>query len=519
VVITFRRILIFFLIFFACLRSVEASSVHLYLHTKPLTLDPRRTGERRTQLILRELFEGLTRIDKEGKPSLALARSFDISPESLQYTFTLRESYWSNGLPLTAHDFEWTWKSILDPEFASPVAHFLFFIKNGLKAHLGQCSLDQVGVKALDAHTLLITLEHSSSSVFELLSNPVFSPVCSAIAKKDPHWHEKTPSQYISNGPFILKEYDIQSRITLEKNPSYWDINCKRIDTINFSIIEDAATAFALFQKGELDWYGDPCGIIPIECAQQLSPQLVTHSAGGLYLLVCSSQNPLLNPKVRQAIASAINRKQLCRFINGGETPALSLLPNLSSELSFSDNSPLKAKQLLDEGCAEMNITKDQFPPLVISHWAESTSRIIAQLLQAQLRASLGIDVQLAGYDWSSYVKKLYSGDFDLITAAHNPTTQDPLSQIEYIHTFFWKDDQFKILIDKAKRCSSRSTPYIQQAEQLLSKHLPIIPLYSLRFKYAKAKGLQGEALSPIGAIELKEVEWLPSTIAYTKEN
>ena len=488
------RIALFLLFFSSFLGATEPPPARLYLQTKPVTLDPRRTNERRTQIILRELFEGLTRIDKSGHPSLALAHSVDTSSDGLQYIFHLRKSSWSNGSDVTAHDFERSWKATIDPSFASPVAHFLFIIKNGQKAHKKECSLDDVAIHATDDYTLLVGLERPFPAFFELLASPIFSPVYSGRTSQ---------GKLISNGPFTLKEYNLQSDVVLEKNPAYWDKDSVLIQQLHFSIIEDPATAFALFQKGELDWYGDPLGIIPVDSISQLSSKLTQRSVGGMYWLACSRKMAHLTLETRKEISAAIDRSQLCRFLNGEERPAFSIMPDILQEPSashFDSTTPSTATKR----CAEIKTSS----PLILSHWAESTSKAIAQLLQAQLQRSLGITVELAGYDWSSYIKKLYSGDFDLITMAHNPTIQDPLFHLEYINRFFWKEARFSQLIESAKHSTNTKENLIRQAEQLTQEYLPIIPLYSLCFKYAKNTRLQGEVISPIGTIELKWLEW-----------
>ena len=479
---TFRLFILLLLVSISHLYSVD--SLRLYLQTKPHSLDPRQTNERRTQIILRELFEGLTRMDKEGKPSLALAKEVDVSSDGLQYTFHLRKSCWSNGKEVTAYDFERTWKSILDPNLASPAAHFLFIIKNAQKAHQGECPLDEVAIQAKEAYTLFVTLENPSPFFLELLSNPVFSPL-----------YPKSQDPLVSNGPFILKEHNFQSHVILERNPLYWGDRAL-VERIHFSIVEDPGTAFFLFQKGELDWYGDPFGIIPIDILSKLLSRLQMRTLSGLYWLVCSQDEDRITPKIRKAITSAVNRDELCRFLNAGEKPCFSIVPDIFH---------LSSKKHIDENVpSDLKID----PPLIISHWAERSSKTIAQLLQSQLQASLGIKVELAGYDWHTYLKKLYHGDFDLITAAHNPTTQDPIFYFEYINEFFWKEPRFAQLIEKAKSSTASRGVYLQEAEQALQENLPIIPLYSLCFKYAKTAGLQGEVISPVGTIELKWVEW-----------
>ena len=181
------------------------TTARLYVSTDPVSLDPRVGGDRKSQLLIRELFEGLTRVGPTGAIELALASSYTVSPDGLIYTFTLRPSCWSNGAHVTAHDFVYAWKSVLNPTFQTSFAYGFFAIKNAKSARFGKASLEEVGIRALDEETLEVTLEHPAPYFLELTSNPLYSPLYKPAVEKDEHWAAKVGNEYVCNGPFILE--------------------------------------------------------------------------------------------------------------------------------------------------------------------------------------------------------------------------------------------------------------------------------------------------------------------------
>ena len=460
--------------------SSTESRVNLYLHTELSSLDPYTSTDRRTQTVLRQLFEGLFRIGKDGQIEPGVAKSVHFSSSTCSYTFSLKQSSWSNGDRVTAHDFVRGWKKAIDPSAANACAHLFFPIKNAQKAQQGLCSIEELGVCALDDQTFSVTLERPCPYFLELLSLPAFSP-------NPPASH----NQYlIGNGPFTLKERKLGSHLLLQKNPLHEQAALIKIDEICFSIIEHPNTAYLLFSEGKLDWYGDPLGIIPLELIRSL-PNLFNKSVGALYFLSCNTHIPPLDrPQMRAALSDAVHREELCHFLNGGELPTKHLLANTS----YAPNTKPAPPRRLPAS-------------LTLSHWAEPASRVIAQLLQKQIYSTLGIRITLREYDWATYLQKLHNKDFELITATRYPIISDPQPQLEYLASS-WNNTYFSQLLYQANLTPTKRTALLAEAAQLADKELPIIPLYRLAFKYAKAPGLQGEVISPTGAVDLRWLEW-----------
>lgn len=500
--------------------DTPCTEARLYLQGEPLSLDPRIGYDRRTQQVLREMYEGLTRIGPDGQPQLALAKKVETSEDGRVYRFTLHPSLWSNGLEVTADDFVFAWKSSLDPNDSNARSDSLFAILNAKRARSGECSLDEVGIRALNKHTLEVTLEHPIPYFLELLANPVFSPLCRTVVEKDPRF--ASAQQYVSNGPFLLKERRLQSHIILEKNPRYWNPDGARLDRITFSIIEDPQTAYNMFLAHVVDWYGEPCGTICPEMIAHLYKEglLTCRDAGASHQLLVQTRAPhLRSVPIRRALAYAIDRKSICEnILQGGEKPAFSLSPQSLSFLKqpfFEDNQPKTAQRLFAEGLHELGFTEETYPPIVLSFWADPAIKSMMEAIQAQLIETLHIKVELDPLDRGSYLKKVYAGDYQIMNLALNVWTHDPSSNLDIfkfkktpLNGTGWSDPEYTRLLDLAaeSRDPQQRNEYFQRAEECIMRQLPVIPVCYQTFKYMKSSRVTGEAVSPVGIVELK---WL----------
>jgi hypothetical protein len=180
--------------------------LRMNLKSEPLSIDPRKPNDTISATFLLMCFDGLTRIGLDGLPHLSIAENIDISSDQKKYHIRLKETTWSDGHPLTAYDFEKTWKTMLDPSFPCEGASDLFILKNARAAKMKKCSVDEVGVQALDAHTLFIELDHPVPYFLSILSTHCFYAAPSHIISTYPNWADKYNAHYISNGPFLLKE-------------------------------------------------------------------------------------------------------------------------------------------------------------------------------------------------------------------------------------------------------------------------------------------------------------------------
>ena len=506
-----------------------AKQVNLYLQADIVSTDPRIGYDRRAIQVNRELFEGLVRIGENGLPELGLASSYTVSEDGKVYTFHLLPAKWSNGMPVTASDFVYAWRSMLDNSLSTPAAYVLFILKNAHKANLGQCPIEEVGVRAINPSTLEVTLEHAAPYFFEFLALPLFSPVCQAAVEKNPNWAGSVFPDYVCNGPFILKDRKLKSHLTLEKNPLYVGAKPAKSDRLNFFIIEDPQTAYNMFQEGSLDWHGDTCGNMSLETVYELDRKgaLAKQFSGGAQWLLCNVTEPhLASAKIRKAIACSIDRQEICdRLLQGGEAPSYSLVLRSMSQLKEKpfDYNPILARQLFDEGMKELGYTRETFPTITLTHLSEPTTKAFVETEQQQIQNTLGIKVELVPVDWGTYIKLVSSSDSSQSTSLYQLMSvnwftyfQDPIYNLGHakyrgqgVNIMGWENPQYIALLDLADNTvdPQMRSFYLQQAEQLLMDELPIIPVFYHTFKYVKAPRLTGEAISGAGQVELRWLE------------
>jgi oligopeptide transport system substrate-binding protein len=501
----------------------RTNRLRFVLSSEPLSLDPRIGGRTTSQLILFQLFEGLTRYDPSGHPQPAVAEAVDISDDRTTYTFHLRPTKWSNGEELTAMDFEYAWKCIISPSFGSEFADVFFVIRNAQKAFKNECSIDDVGIRCLDTHTLQVALEHPAPYFLDWTSNPLFSPVYRPIAQTTPQWARDVSPTFVCNGPYSIEEHRHGSHMVLKKNPLYWNAkDCAKTGTIKFLIVEDPITAYNMFRAGDIDWFGAPFSTFtPPEVLKKLEEEGLLRSqitATTQRLDCCVSKPHLASSKIRRALACAINRKDLVSFfLIGGDEPATSLVAKSLSLLpapQFDDGNVEMARQLFEGGCAELGYTKETYPPLRIM--VKPRSRVLAEILAERLHAVLGIKVRVEVCELQIFRQRMASLDVDLAINGWLTSVPDPtydLGLFKYKETLLaptdWESPEYQRLLDAADATPNEEerTELLRQAEILLLQEMPAIPLIHEAYKYAKSPQIIGEHLLPIGHLELKRLE------------
>lgn len=500
-----------------------SKEIRFVLRAEPLTLDPRLGGTTISQLMIFQLFEGLTRYDPSGDPQLAIAEAIDISDDLTTYTFHLRPSKWSNGEELTAMDFEYAWKSILCSSFGSQYADSFFVIRNAKKAFKNECSIDDVGIRCLDTQTLQVTLEHPTPYFLEWTSNPLYAPVYQPIARTTDHWARDVFPTYVSNGPYSIEEHRYGSHIVFKKNPLYWNAkDCAKADCLRFLIVEDPVTAYNMFKAGDIDWYGAPFSVFtPPEVLTKLKDEGLLRSqtmATTLRIDCCVSKPHLASPKIRRALACAINRKDLVsNFLIGGDVPATSLVSESLSLLpapQFDDGNDEMAKRLFEEGCAELGYTLNTYPGLVLT--VKPRTKALAEIIADRIHRVLGIDVRAEVCELQIFRQKVASLDVELAIDSLSSSIRDQtydLGWFKYkearLTSTNWESFEFQRLLDMADATQDvkNRTELLRQAEIVLLQEMPAIPLIYEADKYAKSAHIVGEHFLPVGLPELKRFE------------
>jgi len=457
---------------------------------EPQTLDPAIiTGQLEGRLAL-ALFEGLTTRNAKGDIIPGMAESWTISPDGLVYTFKIRaDAKWSNGEPLTANDFLSSWERTLNPTTASQYAYQLYYLVNGEAYGTGKLKdFSQVGVKAPDAHTLVVTLTHPTAFFLELTSFQTLCPVyLPGIAKYGSNWMK--PPNLVSDGPYCLKVWRLNDYILLEANPYYWrKVGFQRIKVLP---TRNATTCLNLFSSGKLDLILDK-NSVPASLVDKLREKPYFHAnpfGGTAFVRYNVKRKPFDDLRVRKALALAIDKEDIVRKITrAGEPVAATLVPPGNADYIPPQGqayNPDEARRLL----AEAGYPGGKgFPAVQMLYAKRSTPEQVAVELQALWQRELGItSITLRGQEWKVYLNTQSLIDFDFCLSAWVGDYDDPQTFLDMFVTdggnnlTGWSNPTYDHLLDQSETIPdiAQRMKVLQDMENILvNQDMPIVPLY-----------------------------------------
>lgn len=294
------------------------------------TLDTTQTMDKNTFTIVQHLFEGLYRFDDDSTPIPGLAEKVDISEDGLTYKFTLKDDIkWSNGEPITAQDFLYSWKKLVTPETIGPNAYLLDNVKNSKAIRNGEKPVAEIGLAAPSDKEFEVTLEQAQPSFLTVASIGWLAPQNQAYVEKQGKDYATDSDHLIYSGPFSLTDWDASSETwTLKKNPEYYDADNVKLTEVKVNTIKDENTGINLYQSNELDLVR-----ISGQYVQQYSDEAgyVTHSDVANYYLDFNKKADTApdNLHLRKAIAQAIDKDALTKSVlNDGSKPLNGLIPS-----------------------------------------------------------------------------------------------------------------------------------------------------------------------------------------------
>jgi len=498
--------------------------LHLGNLSEPKDLDPHIVTGVTEQNILSALLEGLVAEDPcDLHPVPATAATWDVSEQGRVYTFYLRrEAKWSNGDPVKAQDFVFAFNRILSPGLGAPYAYMLFCLTNAESYYRGQITdFSKVGARALDDHTLELRLTSPVSYFLALLSHqswfPVHPPTILKWGRMDQIGTPWTrPGNFVGNGPFVLKEWEPGSRIVVRRSDTYWDRDRVRLREVQFWAIGDHQIEERAFRAGQLH----VTGTVPIDMLQfyrdryperlRLAPYFGTY-----YYLLNVRRPPLDDVRVRRALALAINREQIVRYITrAGEDPAYNFTPpGVAGYVPRArlTGDPVTARALL----AEAGFPGGRgFPKLQLLYNTSEAHERIAQAIQQMWKDNLGITIELVNMEWKVYVAQTQSGKYDLARAGWIGDYPDPNTFLDMWVTgggnnrTGWSNPLYDSLIREAAREQDPAArlELFQQAEKILMDEVPIIPIYFYRSKALVHPAVKGWFPNLLGRHPLKYV-------------
>ncbi len=464
--------------------------------SEPEDLDPQIVTGVTEDNIIRALIEGLVAEDpKDLHPVPGVAERWEISPDGKIYTFHLRaNARWSNGDPVTATDFVRSYKRALTAELANEYAYMFFYVVNAEKFNKKEITnFDEVGFKAVDDRTLQITLNNSTSYFLSLLNHHSWYPVHIPTVEKfgDPlqrgnRWTR--PGNYVSNGPFVLSEWKVNTVIAVKKNPLYWDADTVKLQSIRFYPMERLDTEERAFRSGQVHkTYKLP--LTKFDYHRQHNPDSLKQAQYlGTYFYSFNVTNAAFRDKrVRQALAMSIDREALVTTVTrGGEIAAYTFTPpdtaGYTAEAKVSYDIDRAKKLMADAGYPD---GKD-FPKTELLYNTLESHKIIAEALQQMWKKNLGIDITLRNEEWKVYLDSKKRGNFDLFRYGWIADYVDPNAFLDMWLSYSgnnasgWKNPEYDALIAEAGRTLDTAARYkvFQKAEALLLEEMPVIPIY-----------------------------------------
>lgn len=476
--------------------------LRLSLENPVYSLDPRVGGDSISGLVLKMLYEGLMRIGPDGKLEKGIAEQIDISADRKTYLFTLRPSFWSDGSPLTSHDFEYAWKKILTPRFNTAFAYIFYQIKNAELAKKGIVDMNQVGVQALGDHTLKVELEFPSPNFLEFVAHPLFSPVCRNLDINEPNWPLEEGSRYVCNGGFKIEKNHKDSSYVLIKNHFYWDKELVHLEKIVIATSHHTQS-YEMFNQNKIHWLGAPWGTWEKHFKPGINDEALTYPDHGIYWCVCNTKHPFLkNRKIRQALALAIDRLKLLETIDYFKTPAYSPLPSIHSQIHYSSLfETADEKNLFKEGLEESGYSISDVPTLTI----DFTQRTIfgkpsADFISSQWKQKLGLNTTIQGQDYKTLFSNLTSGNFHIALIRWQPWVNDPFYTLNFfanpnepMNMSKWSHPEMQYLLHEAQLETNDENRklLLYKIEELLIREMPIIPLFETCFQFMKKKSLK----------------------------
>ncbi|MFA0268794.1 ABC transporter substrate-binding protein [Vibrio cyclitrophicus] len=462
--------------------------------TEVATLDPHKSQGVPESHVIRDLLEGLVNQDGDGNTIPGVAESWETT-DNKTFTFHLRkDAKWSNGDPVTANDFVYSFQRAVDPLTASPYAWYMEYTKmaNAKDIVAGKKDKRELGVKALDDYTLEVTLDTAVPYFVMMMGHTTVKPVHKATVEKfGDQWTK--PENFVGNGAFVPNQWVVNERLELVRNENYWDNEHTVLNKVTFLPIENQVAEMNRFLSGELDFTYE----VPNEHFRRLQKEYPedVNIKGNLctyYYQFNAQKAPFDDVRVRKAMSYAMDRDIVTKAILGqGQKPAYFLTPEITA--GFDPVTPeygqlsqkeriAEAKRLLEEA----GYTKSNPLEFNLLYNTSENHKKLAVAIASMWKKELGINAKLENQEWKSYLDSKDTGNFDVARAGwcgdYNEASSFLTLMVSQNTTAgqHYKSADYDKIIDKALSSTSeeeRTKLYIE-AEKLLAKDMPIAPVY-----------------------------------------
>jgi len=478
----------------------EGNVLRYVMSGEPETLDPNMNNYASSSNVLLNLFTGLYQYSADGSGvEPACAESYTVSDDGLTYTFKLKEGLkWSDGSPLTAADFEYSWKRELKQETASTAAWQLYYIKNGEAYNNGQCEADEVGVKAIDDTTLEVVLNNPTPYFVNLTAANNFAPVKKEAVEGAEVW-TKSAETYVCNGPFMMGEIKPQEGYTLVKNPNYVFADTVALDGVEMIFIEQAEAALSAYNAGDVDAMSG--GSIETQAMTQYdgSEELHSYDLIGTSYYDFNCEKEYMTKEVRKALSMAITRDTINEVaVPSKPKSAYAFVPYGIPYADETDDFRTKVGNNLvteDVEAAKQLLADAGYPngeglptlQLIITNTKENKDK--AQILQALWKENLGVNVDIVTFESKVYWDEHAAGNFDIAFDGWTGDYPDPNTNLSIFNKSRmekecrWRSEEalrYNDLLEEAATLAdnNKRMELFVEMEQILMDEMPVMPIY-----------------------------------------
>lgn len=497
------------------------NTLKVQFNVEVASMDPQIATDGTSFEVIAAVTEGLYSVDKDGSAIPAMVDTVEKSADGLTYTFKLKDAVWSNGTPVTAHDFVFAWKRLVDPEVASEYAFIVGVagVKNADAIASGELPVDDLGVKAEDDKTLVVQLDVPVPYFESLMSFPSFLPMNEAFFTSTGDNYGTSPETLLANGPFKVTAYEpAATTITLAKNDSYWDKDAVKLDGIVYQVIKDSQQTMLSYQNGDLD-----IATLSGEQVEQFmnDPEFVNVVAGYLWYV---SPNQLVkgleNANIRTALALSFDKDAIANnILKDGSIPANFAVPTLlatgpdgkdfrETAGTYLETNKTSALDFWNKGLEELGVSELSYTMLVEDTEASIN---VAQFLQSEWQAALpGLTVELQTMPKKNRVERMQAGDYELVLTRWGPDYADPMTYLDMWTTGSsnnygsWSNADYDAIIEDAKKGALALDPAarwdaLKEAEKIVMDEAVILPVYQKGDAVMVRTGVEGVEFHSVG--------------------
>ena len=505
----------------------ENNKITLALRDEPPQLSSMKATDAISGIILGHVMEGLLRMDMQDRLEPAIAERWEVTPEKA--TFWLRDNAkWSDGVPVTAHDFEFAWKTVLDPANASRYAFLLYPIKNARKATEGEVPVDDVGVYAVDDHTLVVELEYPTPFFDKMVTFQTYLPVREDFYLSTNGKYGADADKLLFTGPFRMTDWVHGSSLYMVKNEHYWEKERIKLDAIDFAYMtSDSGARVNFFSDNKIAY--TTLRAEDLYRAMQNKWQIFRMQDGTLWYIEFNHREDRItrNKNLRKALQLVLDMEELVYKVtkSPGYIPGESLFPVwLRGENDYLRKeypaqkvtlNTEKALEHLELAKQELGLT--EIPELVVLCDDSPLASTQAEWVQGTLKSKLGIEVKIDKQIFKQRLEKMTQRDFDVVMAGWGPDYNDPLTFGDLFASWNrnnhgeWVNAEYDQLVAVAQNSMDQNERMaaFDRMQEILYEEAVLLPHYERGQSYVTHPQLKGMVRRVVGADPDLRYAWI----------